>query len=207
MIIGVYGAAGCGREVLPLVRQAHPDHDVVFVDDGHPMVKQERVFAYTDFIGDGDVFGIVIAIADSTIRRRLSNKLAADGIAELSVRAASAQVLETVAIGHGHILCNNTIVNSDTTIGRGFHANLNSYVAHDCVIGDFVTFAQNVACNGNIWIDDDVYVGTGAIFRQGVPGKPLKIGKGAVIGMGAVVTRDVAAGDTVIGNPARPMVR
>ncbi|MEO1967315.1 MAG: hypothetical protein ABGW87_01205 [Sphingomonadaceae bacterium] len=43
-----------------------------------------------------------------------------------------------------------------------------------------------------------MFVGINASILQG-----LKIGKNAVIGAGAVVTRDVAAGETVIGVPAR----
>ena len=73
------------------------------------------------------------------------------------------------------------------------------------MIGDFVTFAPGVMCNGNVHIDDHAYIGTGAILKQGTPDKPLRIGRGAVVGMGAVVTKDVAPGETVIGNPARPM--
>lgn len=47
-------------------------------------------------------------------------------------------------------------------------------------------------------IEDDVWVGIGAIILKGV-----RIGRGARIGAGAVVTKDVPAGATVIGNPAR----
>jgi acetyltransferase-like isoleucine patch superfamily enzyme len=54
-------------------------------------------------------------------------------------------------------------------------------------------------------IEDDVYVGTGAIIRHGSDDRPITIGRGAVIGMGAVVTKSVPAGATVVGNPARPM--
>jgi maltose O-acetyltransferase len=45
----------------------------------------------------------------------------------------------------------------------------------------------------------DVWIGGGAIILPGVT-----IGDGAVIGAGSVVTRDVADGATVMGNPARP---
>jgi acetyltransferase-like isoleucine patch superfamily enzyme len=62
-----------------------------------------------------------------------------------------------------------------------------------------------VQCNGNVLVEDHAYIGTGAILRQGSPGNPLVIGRNAVVGMGAVVTRNVAPGTTVIGNPARLM--
>lgn len=44
-----------------------------------------------------------------------------------------------------------------TLPGRHFHANLYSYVEHDCVIGDFVTFAPGVKCNGNVVVEDYAY--------------------------------------------------
>ena len=49
-----------------------------------------------------------------------------------------------------------------------------------------------------VTIGRDVWVGGGAIILPGV-----SIGDGAVIGAGSVVTRDVPAGQTVVGNPAR----
>ena len=48
-------------------------------------------------------------------------------------------------------------------------------------------------------IGSDVWIGGGAIILPGVT-----IGDAAVIGAGSVVTRDVGAGATVMGNPARP---
>ena len=113
--------------------------------------------------------------------------------------------MDNVVIGDGSILCPFVTLTSNITLGKCFHANLYSYVEHDCVIGDFVTFAPGVKCNGNVKIGDMVYIGAGAVIHQGTNDTPLFIGDGATIGMGAVVLNDVHAGQTVVGNPARPI--
>lgn len=46
----------------------------------------------------------------------------------------------------------------------------------------------------------DVWIGGGAILLPGV-----RVGDGAIIGAGSVVTRDVPVGATVVGNPAGPI--
>jgi len=111
--------------------------------------------------------------------------------------------MDAVQRGAGALLSPFVTLTSNIRIGVHFHANLYSYVEHDCVIGDYVTFAPGVRCNGNVVVEDFAYVGSGAMLRQGRPGKPLVIGRGAVVGMGAVVLDDVPAGITVAGNPAR----
>jgi acetyltransferase-like isoleucine patch superfamily enzyme len=111
--------------------------------------------------------------------------------------------MDDLQVAEGAILCPFVTLTSNIRIGRHFHANLYSYVEHDCVVGDFVTFAPAVKCNGNVRIEDYAYLGAGAVIRQGKPGQPLVIGRGAVVGMGAVVTKDVPPGATVVGNPAK----
>lgn len=210
----VFGASGFGREVMPLVRAGlgvdAGDVDLVFVDD-HPAVPEQnghRVVSFADWIGEpATERKIVIAIANSQVRARIEARCMEHGIGFLDVAAPSSLNMDGVEMGPGAILCPFVTITSNVRIGRQFHANLYSYVAHDCVIGDYVTFAPAVKCNGNVVIEDHAYLGTGAIIRQGTPGSPLVIGRGATVGMGAVVTKSVPAGVTVVGNPARPLVR
>lgn len=211
--IAIYGASGFGREVLPLVRQqvamngADPAQ-IVFIDDNPAaaMLNGHPVMTYAQWLEQPALSRqVVLAIANSLVREKLASRCAADGIEFLEARADNVVVLDEVQIGAGAILCPFVTLTSNISIGKQFHANIYSYVAHDCVIGDFVTFAPGVQCNGNVVIEDHAYIGTGAILRQGKPGTPLVIGRGAVVGMGAVVTKSVAPDTTVIGNPARVM--
>ncbi len=192
--IVIYGAGGFGREVLTTAR-GH--QNVVLADD---RVTGPGIIRTADIAPDDQV---VIAVGDSEVRRRIAIQPLAYG----TVIAPTAIIGSNVTIGEGGIICDFAMVTASARIGRHFHANIYSYVAHDCVIGDFVTFAPKVCCNGNVHIEDGAYIGTGAVLRQGTPDRPLRIGRGAVIGMGAVVTKDVPAGETWVGNPAQPIVR
>ena len=209
--IGIYGASGFGREVLPLVRAQRPDSMLLFIDDQAnvpALVNDLPTISYDALEQSGyQVDEVVLALADSKIRERLAARCIASGMGLPSIIANNVVILDYVNIADGAILCPFVTITSNVRIGRCFHANIYSYVAHDCVIGDYVTFAPDVKCNGNVVIEDHAYIGTGAILRQGTPDKPLRIGAGAVVGMGAVVTKDVPPGVTVIGNPARIMER
>ncbi len=204
-IYGIYGASGFGKEVFPLVKEQFENgFKIVFVDDGNTPNKLLGcdVLNFEQFLNLDGQKKVTIAIANSKIREKLTLKCFENGVETFDVKASNIAVLEDVKMGEGSILCPFVTLTSDITIGKSFQANIYSYVAHDCVVGDFVTFAPAVKCNGNVHIGDHVYIGTGAIIHQGKPNKPLKIGKGAVIAAGAVVTKSVPDGMTVFGNPA-----
>lgn len=207
MRIAIIGSGGFGREVAPLAL-AQVDRSladpVVFVPreagdtapiDGLPQVALDDL---------ADDYAMVIAVADAAQRRRIAGEIETQGRRFASLAADTVRRRGPAEIGEGAILCDHAVITSRAKIGRHFHANLFSYVAHDCVVGDFVTLAPRASVNGNVVLEDDVYVGTGAVLKQGTSDRPLVIGRGAVIGMGAVVTRDVAPGAVVVGNPARP---
>ena len=213
-LYGIYGASGCGRGIMPLARewalkQSVPQDRLVFIDDGldNPeTVNGHQVLTYADFLAcEASGRSICIAIANSAVREKIANRLHVDQVLSWSIQASNCVIMDDVVVGEGAILSPFVTLTSNIRIGKHFQANLYSYVEHDCIIGDFVTFAPSVRCNGNIIIEDHAYIGTGAVIKQGTPQQPLVIGRGAVVGMGAVVTRSVPAGVTVVGNPAKPL--
>ncbi|MEZ9465454.1 acetyltransferase [Vibrio breoganii] len=209
-VIGIYGASGFGREVMPLVAaQFSSTSELVFIDDGdlNTELNGYAILSYQEFLGCSNEKSAIVAIADSSVREKLTNKLQFDGVNILSIEATNVVNMDHNDIGEGSVLCPFVTITSNTEIGKGFHANIYSYVAHDCVIGDYVTFAPRVMCNGNVHIENHAYIGTGAIIKQGTPSNPIVIGEGAVVGMGSVVTKSVKPGDVVFGVPAKSIKR
>ncbi|MEG2357316.1 NeuD/PglB/VioB family sugar acetyltransferase [Acinetobacter sp.] len=210
-LYAIYGASGCGRSLMPVARQQlareHDASEIVFIDDAFAQqsaVNGRRAMNYSAFKAEPAAEkAVLIAVANSRVREKLARQLALDGIQLWSVQADNCVIMDEVQIAAGAALSPFVTIASNIKIGKCFHANLYSYVEHDCVIGDFVTFAPGVKCNGNIHIEDHAYIGAGAMIKQGAPGQPLVIGRGAIVGMGAVVTRSVPAGAVVVGNPAR----
>ena len=217
VVFGLFGAGGFGREVMPYVKSSVArtlgvSTDIVepfFVEtwksahsqvNGYPLISMDKFFQL-----EGRRY-FNVAIGDGRAREAIANKVGSSAEV-LPIHATQTIFLDNNVVGAGSVFCPNTMVTSNATIGRFFQANIYSYVAHDCVIGDFVTFAPSVRCNGRVHIHDYAYIGTNAIIKEGTPDKPLRIGVGAVVGMGAVVTKDVPDHATVIGNPARVMVR
>tara|TARA_B000000475_G_C16005177_1_gene450598 strand:- start:4310 stop:4990 length:681 start_codon:yes stop_codon:yes gene_type:complete len=214
-IFGLFGTGGFAREVMPIAKETFirdcsleevSEVDFVFVesDPKKNSINGYKLISDLQFIESSYEHKYFnIAVADSSVREQFSIKFENNNIQPLSITSKHSVFYEFNEISTGCIICANSIVTSNAKIGKYFHSNIYSYVAHDCVIGDFVTFAPRVNCNGNIIIEDHAYIGTGAILKQGIPDQPLVIGKGSIVGMGAVVTKNVPAYTTVIGNPAK----
>lgn len=112
---------------------------------------------------------------------------------------------EKVELTQGSIVAAGVRLTNNISIGQHVVINLNATVGHDVKIGDFSALMPNVSISGNVILEEGVYVGVGASTVNGTPERPLIIGAGATIGAGAVVVRDVQAGHTVVGIPAKSL--
>ncbi len=216
-LIGVYGVSGFGREIMPLVEnqvnleidQSY-DTKIVFIDDFESGKKNyingHEVLVWNDFLKlEAAKKEVSIAISNNQTREKLAKQILNSNINLFTICASSSKRLHEVELGSGSIITDGCIFTSNIKIGKCFHSNLNSYIGHDCIISDFVTFAPSVMCNGNVHIGKNVYIGTGAIIKQGKPNKPLIIGDNAKIEAGSYVTKNVEPNSTVLGYPAKKL--
>ena len=211
-IFAVYGAGGCGRGLISFVKQNFNSKNtrVIFIDD---FLKEKKVdgydvLKYATFKSIKLKFKyVIIGIANVNERKKISKKIQKDNINFFSLYSKQSIIFNKLDIGTGACISPFVTITSNVKIGRFFHANLYSYVEHDCEIGDFVTFGPGVKCNGNIIIEDNCYIGSGAIIKNGKPMNKLIIGKNSVIGAGAVVTKNVPKNSILIGNPAKNLLK
>ncbi len=90
----------------------------------------------------------------------------------------------------------------DTVIGQGSKIDNLVHLAHNVVVGRNVLVIANSMVGGSASIDDDVWLAPSvALMNQ------IRIGRGATVGLGAVVLKDVPAGAVVVGNPAKALER
>ena len=137
------------------------------------------------------------------------------------------QLGQDVHVGHGALIRENNLLGDGVSVGSGtrlepgnrigartrIHSNcfLSSVtLGEDVFCGPGVVFTDDphppcpryLDCVGGATVGDGVSIGGGVVILPGV-----RIGAGALIGAGAVVVHDVAEGDVVVGNPAKPVAR
>lgn len=106
----------------------------------------------------------------------------------------------SVELGFGTIIRQSVVVDSFASVADHVTLSPGTTVGHHTSIGSFSHLANGATVSGGVNVGERVFIGVGASIRDGV-----EVGSGATIGMGAVVVKDVEPGQTVIGNPARPI--
>jgi acetyltransferase EpsM len=132
------------------------------------------------------------------VRQTVVERLGLGDLRWPAVVHRDAIVSVTAAIGAGTVIMGGAVVQSGAHIGRFVVINSSAVIEHDVVIEDYAQVGPAAAVGGGVRIGAGAYVALGARVRD-----HIVIGAGALVGMGAAAIRDVPAGTTVVGVPAR----
>ena len=211
-LVVIYGASGFALSIGDMIADG--------IEPG-----AYRVVAYIDdFVGDqgrqlggAPVIGFetwrrsfrdhpcVVAVGDPAQRQRLADRVAGAGGTFATIYRTGGPVSAHITVGEGSIIGLPSYVGPLTAIGRHVRVMPMAVIGHDVALGDCVTVCSSASIAGYVMIEAGSFIGAGAVVVNGTAGQPVRIGRGARVAAGAVVTKSVAAGVTVAGNPARPV--
>jgi UDP-perosamine 4-acetyltransferase len=209
----IWGAGGHGKVVADVVR-ASGGTVAGFVDSdpaklgrlvepggGRVLMMEEEFLGRLDRLDrlpDG-VDAVALAFGNNALRIESHRRLGAHRCPPLIHPRAT--VSESVMIGDGTVVLAGAVINPAARIGCAVIVNTGAIVEHDCVVEDGVHLAPRSVVGGGVRIGRGAWIGIGAIVIQ-----QIAVGAETRVGAGAAVIHDVADGATVVGVPAKPIV-
>ena len=210
--IVIVGFGGLAREIAWLIRDLQsPSGNARFECVGHviSIMRTEKVM--DGLLGDlawleknrADWDSLAIGIGKPSDRAHVFEELSASfPDAEWPNLIHPSVLIDTSSaqIGRGSILCANVVGTVNIRIAEACLINLSCTIGHEAEIGFGTVVNPSVNISGGVRIGKRVLVGTGSQILQN-----LVIEDDSNVGAGAVVTKSVSQGKTVVGIPAKPI--
>lgn len=212
MILGIYGAGGLGREVLELAKQIESVEkkwsEILFVADLRETfneVKEVNGKKVIDFEVamqrfKSDEIQFVVAVGEPAVRRLLFEKIKTRGYFCSTLIHPDVHIPETTELAEGVVVQTQAVISCNVKIGENTFIQNTATVGHDTIIGKHDVISANTAIAGHCMIGDQVYIALNVPVKE-----ETRIGDNSIIGMGAVVLRDIPENVIAMGNPARPI--
>lgn len=208
----ILGASGHAKEVLELFSKKDREN-LVFFDNINFNNQEEPLFLnrfkiinsldkVKDYFKNVDL-NFIPAIGSTKSKEDIINTLIALGGKLNSIIAKDSLIGNyDINIGLGTNIMNRVLISNTVTIGKATLINYHSSIHHDVSIGNFCEISPNVSILGHCKIGNYVSIGTGAIILPNIVVEDY-----ATVGAGAIVTKNVKANTTVVGVPAKPLIR
>jgi sugar O-acyltransferase (sialic acid O-acetyltransferase NeuD family) len=203
--------AGTGQpEIFPIIDDfndncsSHKERFNVigFIDDNplnaRKVVLGNRVVGTFDWIVDKDVYVINAIARNCLVRLQSTLRLESLGARFVNVVHPSVTLSYLDDIGIGNIVSVGARLNPGVSIGSHNMFLTGTVLGHGTRVGSCCFFGHNVVCNGDVFVSDNVFIGSGC---QVLPG--VNLAAGTKLSPGSVLMSHTKECCQYVGNPAR----
>lgn len=204
----VIGAGGHGKVVADCAQAIAKDTEIVFLDERYPQITQLGPWPIVGstqnlakYIVDDCAF--FVAIGGNLVRQNVTESILQQHSLPLATLVhPSATISPHAAIGDGTLVCANAVINPMAKVGRGCIINTAATVDHDNQIGDYCHISVGSHLAGTVCIGSGSFIGIGSVISNN-----LTVGENCTVGAGATVITDILDNQTVVGTPAKPIIK
>jgi sugar O-acyltransferase (sialic acid O-acetyltransferase NeuD family) len=204
----IVGAGGFGRETAEAVRAVNaerPTWDLLgFLDDDPALQGQELdgLPVLGPLAGLERYPGALLVVSvgnpgNYVARKRIVTRLGLLPSRYATIVHPAAVVPPSAQLGSGTVVLATAVATTGIRVGAHVVVMPGAVLTHDCRVADYVTVGAGVRLAGGVLVEEGAYLGAGVLVRE-----HRTVGAWALVGMGAVVTRDVPAGEVWAGVPA-----
>lgn len=168
---------------------------------GYPIVCTNADLFQKDDLSD---YCFALSMGDNHIRTSIAHEIRSRGGHVPTLISPHATVSKYAHLEEGVVVPTNATIQPNVTIGTDTVIAVNATVAHDATLETGCWVAGNAYVGAYVHLCKNAFIGVSATI---LPKEGRTIGENALVGAGALVTKDVAANETVVGNPARPIAR